>query len=34
MKPQIIYENERPAFVVLPYQEYMQQAIRYTNEAR
>ncbi len=26
MKPQIIYENERPAFVVLPYQEYMQLA--------
>jgi ribosome-binding protein aMBF1 (putative translation factor) len=26
MKPQIIYEDERPAFVVLPYQEYMQLA--------
>jgi len=26
MKPQIIYENERPAFVVLAYQEYMQLA--------
>jgi len=26
MKPQIIYENERPAFVVLPYEEYMQLA--------
>lgn len=23
MKPQIIYENERPVFVVLPYQDYM-----------
>jgi len=26
MKPQIIYENERPAFVVLPYQDYIQLA--------
>ncbi len=26
MKPQIIYDNERPVFVVLPYQEYMQLA--------
>jgi len=26
MKPQVIYENERPAFVVLPYQDYMQLA--------
>jgi len=26
MKPQIIYENERPAFVVLPYQDYMKLA--------
>jgi len=26
MKPQIIYENERPAFVVLPYQDYIKLA--------
>jgi DNA-binding XRE family transcriptional regulator len=26
MKPQIIYENERPAFVILPYQDYMKLA--------
>jgi DNA-binding XRE family transcriptional regulator len=26
MKPQIIYDNERPAFVVLPYQDYMKLA--------